>query len=283
MSTFVQVIVNGIVSGALLAVVAIGLTLIFGILNVINFAHGVLFLMGAYLVWWLTDSGVPYYVSLLAAGVALAIVGIALELGVFNRFRGRVLEGAIVGIAVMILLQNGLTYVLPGSSKSLNSPLDGVLEVGGVVLAYHRLFVVVVACLLTYGVYAFLKYTRLGRAVRAMEQDRVAAELQGIRVRTLGPLAFAIGAGLAGIAGGLVAPLQPISLTMGDAPLLSAFVVVILGGMGSVTGTFYAALLIGITQSVVTTYWSAPAAVAVSFVLAMMVLVVRPQGLVRHA
>jgi branched-chain amino acid transport system permease protein len=283
MSTFVQVLLNGLVSGALLAVVAIGLTLIFGILNVINFAHGVLFLIGAYVVWRLTSSGVPYYAALLVAMVALGAVGVVLEVGIFNRFHGKVLEGAIGGIAVMVLLQNGLTYVLPGDPQSLDSPLTGLLDVGGVVISYHRLFVVVVACALTYGVYAFVKYTRLGRAIRAMQQDRVAAELQGIRVRTLGPLAFGIGAGLAGIAGGLVAPLQPISLTMGDAPLLSAFVVVILGGMSSLPGTFVAALLIGVTQSVVTTYWTAPGAVAVSFLLAMLVLVIRPEGLAGHA
>jgi branched-chain amino acid transport system permease protein len=282
-STFIQVILNGIVSGALLAVVAIGLTLIFGILHVINFAHGVLLLMGAYLVWYLTTSGVPYYASLLVALAAIGAVGVVLEVGIFNRFHGKVLEGAIAGIAVMVLLQNLLTYILPGNAEALESPLTGRLELGGVVVSHHRLFVVAVACALSYGTYAFIRYTRLGRAVRAMQQDRVAAELQGIRVRTLGPLAFGIGAGLAGIAGGLVAPLQPISQTMGDAPLLSAFVVVILGGMGSVPGTFLAALLIGVTQSVATTYWSAPGAVAVSFLLAMIVLVIRPEGLARNA
>jgi branched-chain amino acid transport system permease protein len=283
LSTFVQVILNGLVSGALLAVVAIGLTLIFGILHVINFAHGVLFLMGAYIVWYFTTHGVPYYATLPIAMAAIGAVGVLLEVGVFNRLHGKVLEGAIAGIAVMVLLQNALTYILPGDAQALDSPLSGRLEAGGVVISHHRIFVVLVASALCYGVYAFIRYTRLGRAIRAMQQDRIAAELQGIRVRTLGPLAFGIGAALAGIAGGLVAPLQPISLTMGDAPLLSAFVVVILGGMGSVGGTFAAALLIGITQSVVTTYWSAPGAVAVSFLLAMVVLVIRPEGLARHA
>lgn len=277
--TFVQVLVNGVVLGAFFSLMAVGLTLIFGVLRVINFTHGVMFMLGAYTTWWAVDNGVPYLVAVLLAALAVGAFGAVLELLILRRFRGLLIEGAVVAIALAILIQNLANHVVPLSPQTVSSPFTGALEVEGVVLSWNRAFLFAIACVLIAALAVFVRSTRLGRSMRAMQQNPYAAGLQGIRPDVVAPLTFAIGAGLAGLAGGLISPVQQLLPGMGDGPLLTSFVVVVLGGLGSVSGTLVAAMMIGLTESAATTYWSAPAAVAVSFLLAIAVLVVRPRGL----
>lgn len=276
---FTQVLVNGIVLGAFFSLMAVGLTLIFGVLRVVSFVHGVLFMLGAYTTWVLTKHGVPYLPAVLGAGLAVGMFGALLELTVFRRFRGMLVEGAVVAIALAILIQNLANQVIPLSPQSVSTPFEGSAHVGGVYVAWHRVFVVIVAVALIAGLALFIKRHRFGRAIRALQQNPHAAELQGIRPDLVGPLVFGMGAMLAGLAGGLIVPVQQLLPEIGEAPLLDSFVVVVLGGLGSVEGTLIAAMLIGIAQSATSTYWTAPAAVTVSFVIAIAVLVVRPQGL----
>jgi len=277
--TFVQVLVNGVVLGAFFSLMAVGLTLIFGVLRVINFTHGVMFMLGAYGTWYGTELGIPYLVAVLLSALAVAALGAAIELLVLRRFRGLLIEGAVVAIALAVLIQNLTNEIIPLSPKSVGSPFPGTADVGGVVLAWHRVFLFGMACVLIAGLAIFVRRTRTGRAMRALQQNPYAAELQGIRSDVVAPAVFAIGAGLAALAGGLIAPVQQLLPGIGDAPLLASFVVVVLGGLGSIGGTLFAAMLIGLTQSATTTYWTGPAAVALSFLLAIAVLVVRPKGL----
>lgn len=278
--TLIEVIVNGIILGAFFSLMAVGLTLIFGVLGMINFTHGILFMLGAYCTWFLhTQHGVSYLLAVPLAAIAVGLFGSAIELGVLSRFRGRLVEGAVVSIALAALIQNLAIQVLPVNPESVSSPFTGALDVSGVVVPWHQVFLLVVACVLIAGLTVLVKFTRIGRAIRALQQDPYAARLQGVQVTFIAPLVFGIGAALAALAGGLIVPVEELLPGIGDAPLLAAFVVVILGGLGSVEGTLVAAMLIGVTQSAVTTYWTAPAAVAVSFAVAVAVLVVRPQGL----
>jgi branched-chain amino acid transport system permease protein len=277
--TFVQVLVNGVVLGAFFALMAVGLTLIFGVLRVINFTHGVMFMLGAYGTWYATEQGVPYLVAVLVSALTVAAFSALVELLVLRRFRGMLIEGAVVAIALAVLIQNLANEVIPLSPKSVDTPFPGTVSMHGVVLGWHRIFLFGMACVLIFGLALFVRRSRTGRAMRALQQNPYAAELQGIRADFVAPAVFAIGGGLAALAGGLIAPVQQLLPGIGDAPLLASFVVVVLGGLGSIGGTLVAAMMIGLTQSAATTYWTGPAAVALSFLLAIAVLVVRPKGL----
>jgi branched-chain amino acid transport system permease protein len=278
--TLLQVLVNGVVLGSIFALMAVGLTLIFGILRVINFTHGVLFMLGAYGAWLLHERwSLPYLAAVPLNAASVGALGALIELAILRRFRGMLVEGAVVALALAVLIQNAVVLAAPSAPQSVSTPFTGALEVEGVVFSWHRMFVLVLACVLIVGLARFVQGARVGMGIRALQQDPYAAQLQGIEPRLIAPLVFAVGAAFAGLAGALIAPLQQVLPSAGDQPLLASFVVVVLGGLGSVGGTFAAAMVIGLVQSGVTTYWTEPAAVAMSFLLAIAVLVVRPQGL----
>lgn len=276
---FTQVLINGIVLGALFSLMAVGLTLIFGVLRVVNFTHGVMFMIGAYTTWALTEHGVPYLGAILLAGLAVGLLGVVLEVSILRRFRGMLVEGAVVAIALAILIQNLAIQVIPLSPQSVSTPFEGTAQFGGVYIAWQRVFIVFVAVALIFCLALFIKRSKAGRSIRALQQNPHAAELQGIRPDFVAPMVFGVGAALAGLAGGLIVPVQELLPSIGEGPLLDSFVVVVLGGLGSVEGTLIAAMLIGLAQSATTTYWSASSAITVSFLIAIAVLVVRPRGL----
>lgn len=280
----IQVAFNGVSFGASLALVAVGLTLVFGILRIVNFAHGAMFMLGAYVTYYLTEeAGLAYFVAVLGAGAALALFGALLDVVVFRRFRGLLLEGAIAAIALALLIESIAIVVFGGTARRVDSPLsDTVVDIGDVHLFGQRLFIIAAAAALILLLRWFVSSTRQGRALRAVQQDPEVARLQGIDVDRMTILAFAIGGALAGLAGALIAPDQVLFPGMGQTPLLLAFVVIILGGMGSVSGALVAAMLVGLLQSAVTTYWVPEAAMWTSFALALLILTVRPQGLFGH-
>ncbi len=278
-----QALVNGLVTGAFLALMGAGLALIFGILGIVNFAHGVLFMLGAYAVLYFTETlGWNYFLALPAAGVVVGLFGALLYRAVFRKFRELMLEGAVVAIGLALLLESLAWEVFSGLPRTVSSPFEGVLRVGGVTIATHRLFVVTVAVALIVLLTAFVRYSRYGRAMRAVQQVPYAASLQGIEIDRVSILAFGLGSMLAGVAGGLMAPLQLLLPGMGQSPILLAFVVIILGGMGSVGGSLVASVIIGLTLSLTTTFWTPQAAMTVSFLLAIVILLVRPTGLFGH-
>lgn len=276
-----QVLFNGVSAGATLALVAVGLTLVFGIMRVVNFAHGVLFMFGAYAAYmFTTELSVPYLVAIVLAAIVIGLASIVLDLVVFKRFHGLSLEGAIAAIALTLLLQNAAFLTFGGASRSIKGPLDGkAIRIGELTMQGHRLFIIGVAVALVLAL-SFLVYkTSFGRAMRAVQQDPTAARLQGIEPNRMSTLTFGIGGALAGAAGALIAPEQVLLPSMGEAPLLLGFVAIILGGMGSVGGALIGSLGIGIVQSGVSTYWTPQAAVWTSFALVLVVLTFRPKGL----
>jgi branched-chain amino acid transport system permease protein len=278
-----QVLFNGVSAGATLALLAIGLTLVFGILRVLNFAHGAMLMIGAYATYWLVEeAGLSYYISILGAALFVALIGAVLAMTVFRRFQGMLVEGAIAAVALALLMING-AFVLFPAAETVDGGIDGVIEVGDVRLISHRIFIIGVSLALVAALALFVSRTRYGRALRAVQQDPYVARLQGIDVNRVNVLTFALGGALAGVAGALVAPEAPLVPSMGDTPLLLALVVIIVGGMGSITGALYAALGIGLLQSAVSTYWVAEAATWTSFGLAVLVLTIRPRGLLGHA
>jgi branched-chain amino acid transport system permease protein len=278
-----QVIFNGLSFGATLALMALGLTLVFGILRIVNFAHGVLFMVGAYTTFFVVEKlGWSYFIAVIAAAAASAAVAVILSLTVFRRFKGLLLEGAIAATMLALLLESAAIVWFKPVPRTVNGPFGGVVDLGGVHLSVHRLFVIGVAVVVVVLLQVFVARSRQGRALRAVQQDAFVARLQGISVDRTMVVTFALGGALAGLAGALVAPEQVLLPTMGTAPLLLAFVIVIVGGLGSVKGGLYAAIVIGLMQSSVSTYWTPEAATWTSFLAALAILTFRPTGLFGH-
>jgi branched-chain amino acid transport system permease protein len=279
-----QVVFNGLSFGATLALIALGLTLVFGILRIVNFAHGVLFMVGAYTTYFVVETlGVSYFVAILAAAAASSALAVLLAVTVFRRFQGLLLEGAIAAITLALFLEGAAILVFKAVPRNVHGPFNGVVDVGGLHLVVHRLFIIAVAVGVVALLQVFVARSAQGRALRAVQQDPFVARLQGISVNRTMVLTFALGGALAGVAGALVAPEQVLLPTMGTAPLQLAFVIVILGGLGSVKGGLIASVLIGLMQSSVATYWTPEAATWTSFILALAILTFRPTGLYGHA
>lgn len=284
MIEILQVGFNGLSYGCTLALVSLGLTLVFGILRIVNFAHGAMYMLGAYAAYYLVElAGLPYSAAVVGAGIAIAALGAFLAVAIFQRFREKMLEGAIVAIALTLLITNMAFALFSGVPKQLIGSLDDVvLDFGGVRMIGQRLLIIVVAALLLGCLTLVIRNSKWGRALRAVQQDPYVARLQGIDVDRVSIQTLALGGGLAGIAGALVAPDQVILPSMGEGPLLLAFVVIILGGMGSILGSLVASLGVGLTISTISTYWTPTAATWICFLLVLFFLVVRPRGLFGH-
>jgi branched-chain amino acid transport system permease protein len=279
---YIQVLLNGVTAGVTLALVSIGLTLIFGVLGVVNFIHGVVFMLGAYATIYFAQMGGGYFGGLIGAAISTAVFGLIVAYFFLERFQGRFLEGAVFTVAGALFLESVAHELFGGAPRGIAPPFSGVYNINGLILNKHRLLVLVAGLLIVLAVHLYVKHSRFGRAMRALQQDPLAATLQGVRVREVSVFTFGLGSCLAGVAGGLVAPLQLSLPDMGVAPLLLAFVSIIAGGMGSIAGAFWMALCVGMIQSVVTSFWSPQAVIGVTFLFAMMVLVVRPTGLAGH-
>lgn len=283
-ASFLQMLFNGLSLGATLALIAVGLTMVFGVLHVVNFAHGVLFMFGAYTTYFVVEVlEQSYFAALVAATVTVAAISAALAATVFRRFQGLLLEGAIAGILLALLLENLALVWFGASPKNVAGPFTTVVALGGVYLEAQRILIIAIAVVLVTALHLFVTRTRHGRALRATQQDPFAARLQGIAVRRVMIMTFAIGGALAGAAGALVAPQQVLLPSMGQPPLLLAFVIVIVAGMGSVKGSLIAAVAIGLLQSAISTYWVPEAAVWSSFAVALCFLALRPRGVFGNA
>ena len=278
-------IITGIGIGSRLFLVAVGLSLIFGVLDVLNFAHGVLYMIGAYVAIVVVESVVGSFVlGVVAAVVAVAVVGGALESVFIRRLYGRdeeILDQLLLTFAFVLIIEDIVRSVFGSGGKSLTPPevLTGTVPLGGgFSIPTYRAFVVVMAVLVLAGLLAVLRYTNIGRVVRATSSDREMARLLGIDVPRLYTGVFVVGAALAGLGGALAAPAESVSSDLGNSVIIDAFVVVVIGGLGSFVGAFVGAMLIG----VLTALGSAVIAGAGEFFpfLAMIVvLVLRPTGL----
>lgn len=279
-ATVTQILVNGLTSGAFYVLMALGFTLIFGILRLVNFAHGEFYMLGAFGVLHLTAwLGVDYFSALALSAIAVGCIGFAVEKVVFAPLRGRELSMLMSALGLQIAIL-GLMAVIEGvDPHSMSSPVDGVYRAGWISIPYERLLVVGLTLLVLGGFYLLLKRTKLGQSLRAVAQDGEAALMQGIPVNRIYGIAFALGCGLAAIAGGLIAPVFSLEVYMGQAALLKAFIVVILGGLGSVPGAVAGGLILGLGESVFGTLLGGLTAEMLGFLMIMGILVWKPTGL----
>ena len=282
--TIIQTILNALVASSFTAVMAVGLVLIFGVMRIINFAHGELYMVGAYTVWFLyAESGWPFLLALAASAVIVAAIGVLMERTLFRPMRGNPLGGLIMSVGALFILQV-LAVDLFGLGLMKHIPpafpgTVGLFGIAGVAVPWQRLVVIVVAVVLLAGLWLFLHRTRFGWALRACAQDPEAAALQGISMDKAALVAMGLGGALAGAAGGVMAPLVRVDPYMGHTVIVTAFIVIIVGGIGSLEGAVIAAFLYTFFHTFVTTYWDGTIASILGLVFMLVVLVIRPQGI----
>lgn len=279
-----QAVVNGIIIGLLYLLMAVGFTMVFGVMRIVNFAHGEFYMIGAYAAYiFVAQLHIPFIVAVGLAFLTALVLGWAVEEVVLKPFRHDELNGMIATIGLAMILQTGVLMIYGPDTQIMPSVADGAVFIGGVALAWSRLYVVGFSVVVLLALYGFINYTRTGRALRAVVQDMEIATVQGIRSRIMYPLGFGIGVGLAAVAGALMAPLFSVSPFVGSAPLLKAFIVVILGGLGSIPGAALASLLLGLVESIAGTFMSNSIADILVFALVIVMLLVRPSGLLGRA
>ena len=274
-------ILNGIATGMLYALMGLGLSLITGVLNIPNFAHGALFAVGAYLLATVSGYLGNFWLGLLIAPFGIALLGLAIEyLGVRRLYAAGHDYQLLFTFGLALILSEGIILVWgPVGFSHLPPPiLRGGVDLGFTFYPKYRLFVMAAAGLLVVLTYLFLEKTKYGAIMRAGIENKEMVSLLGIDIHKLFTVAFALGAYLASIAGALTAPIRGLSPGMGVDMLGIAFVVVALGGLGNLLGAIAAGILIGVAQAVVAAYWI-EASTAVIFAVMALVLLVRPQGL----
>jgi branched-chain amino acid transport system permease protein len=281
-----QHLVNGLVLGGTYALLGIGLTLIFGLMNVVNFAHGEFYTLGAYATFAaLVLGGVPFLGALALAILAGVVLGALMERALLRPLRGESIDSImLVMIGLWIAMQNGELLVWGGVAKSIPHPFPTApLVLGPVSIAPLRLFVLAAALGLIAAAHLLIQRTRLGRAMRATFQDADTAALMGVRIGRIHTATFAIGSGLAAAAGALLGPIFLAYPSMGDLASLKAFSVVILGGLGNLWGATLGGLILGVAEELGAGYVSSGYRDAVGFVIIIAVLLLRPSGLVARA
>ena len=275
-----QTALNALYAASFMALVAVGLALIFGVMGVINFAHGELYMLGAYVaVVFYVKAALPFMLAIGAGLVLVGAVGVFMERALFRPLRGNPLGGLAASIGFLMVLQALISMSFGVRMMHVPPPTKEVLQLAGAVLPVQRLLVIVSAVVLLSALWWFLHRTRSGWALRACAQDAEAAALQGISINKSARLAMCAGAALAGVAGALTAPLTPPSPLMGHAVIVAAFIVIIVGGVGSLGGAVIAAILYAFTHTFVTTFYNGVTADIVGLALMLIVLVIRPIGL----
>lgn len=283
-ASLAQILVNGLTSGSFYVLMALGFTLIFGIMRLVNFAHGEFYMLGAFVVYHLYGRlGVNFFVALVASAVTVAALGAIVERVVFVPLRARELSMLMSALGLQIALQGVMAVAEGVEGLSLAPPVSGVYRSSWLVFPYDRLVVVAVAMVVLALFYAFIRWSKIGQALRAVAQDGEAALMQGIPVNRIYTLAFAIGCALAAVAGGVIAPVFSLHVYMGQAAILKAFVVVILGGLGSVPGAVVGGLVLGVAESLFASLFGALMADMLGFLLIMLILLWRPYGLLGRA
>ncbi|ATY86108.1 branched-chain amino acid ABC transporter permease [Kyrpidia spormannii] len=282
MNEFLQQTVNGLVMGSCYTLIALGLTLIFGMLDMVNFAHGDLYMVGAFIaVACVGTLGVPYYLSILVAMIVVALLGVLLERIAFRPLEKSSRVNLLVSsIGISIILQNGVQLLWGPDPRPLPSPLaNTVFGAFGITLNAQRILVVGVALGLIVLVYLLIQKTNLGIAMRAVALDSEVAALMGVRLNRILAATFALGAGLAAVAGVLLGPMFNVYPTMGVSATLKAFVVVLLGGIGNVAGAIAGGFLLGLMETYTAGYISSEYKDVMSFILMILVLLFKPNGI----
>jgi branched-chain amino acid transport system permease protein len=282
MTVFLQSVLSGILVGGVYALIGVGLTIIFGVMRVINFAHGDLLMLGMYATWWIfTKTGIDPYVALLATAPLLFLWGAFLQKVFINRVLNALPQNQILlTIGLGLIMSSAIMLIFTSDYRILTTRYSSSsFDLLGLSVSVPLLYSFLVTAAITGALFWFLSRTDVGQAIRATAQDRDAAQLMGINVQWTSILAFGIGSALAGAAGALIAPTYYIFPQVGGSFTLKAFVIVVLGGMGSIVGATLGGIIIGVTESLAAVYIASGLMELVVFVLFLGLLLFRPSGL----
>ena len=273
-------IVNGIVSGMILALVASGLTLIFGIMDVVNFAHGELFMLGAYVGTTMMVATGNFWLALVVASLTIALLGAVIQVTTLRPLLGRdPLTTILATFGISLVLQNWALYKFGPVARKIQEPFTGHFTLFYLEYPWYRIVIALLSAAIIGALWLFMQYGKYGIWIRATTQDRVMAQAMGIPVPLVHTLVFAIGAGMAAASGVLFGPLVGVNHAMGLDLILKAFIVVVVGGMGNLGGSILASIFISMLEALASIWVSPAQAVIVSFVVLILTLLFRPTGL----
>jgi branched-chain amino acid transport system permease protein len=278
-----QIIVNGVVLSANYALIALGITLIFSIMNLLNFAHGQLFMIGGFMVYYVYGQwGLPYAVGLLAAAAVTGLIGVLFEVLFFRRVvkvATREENSMLLAVGTALLLENLALFAFGEKQRGVPSVVSGVYRIGDAYLPAGRLLVVAIAIALIVGLLLFVQYTRPGRAMRALAQDRQVTYLMGVDVERISAMGFGIGAALAGLAGALLITVSGVNAGIGGAVSTKAFIMIMIGGAGVVAGSILGAIALGFAEAIGYALIPGSTTYLLIFVGLILFLILRPQGI----
>jgi len=274
------VFINGLSLSSIYALMAIGLTLVFGVLRILNFAHGELLMIGGFVVWLVfAVYDLPFSLALLAAASFVAGVSLAIHRGLFRQTLDDPFRGFVISLGLLYILQVVALLIFGPRLKSVPLAIPGQIEIIGNSLSIQRLVMTITSLGMIAGVWFFLQRTKFGCAVRACIQDADAAALQGIGRNKMGAIVMAIAGGLAGLAGGIISQTFAVGPYFGAALIIKTFIVVVVGGMGSVGGTLAASFIFGFLDSTLQSLVDPRITVLVDVIVLMVILAFKPRGL----
>jgi len=281
MALFFQQVLNGIMLGSVYSLVALGLTLIYGILGIPNFAHGALYMLGAYIAFLLVSSaGVNFWLAMIVAMVGLALVGMLIERLVFRPLmEAPHLNSFIAAIGLIFIIENGALIIWGPDFKRFPPIYEQLYHIFGITITLQRIIIVVTAVSLIILMQLFIKKTIIGATIEATAQDRVGTQLVGINVNRVDLITFGLGTALAAAAGALIGPILLVFPSMGGAVILKAFVIIILGGMGSIPGAIVGGVMLGLLESIGGGYITTEYHEVLAFGVLVAVLAIKPTGL----
>ena len=278
-----QVIVNGLYSGLQYALIALGLTLIFALMGVLNFAHGQMYVLGGFMTYYVYGVlGMPFFLGLLASAATLCLVGILFDRFLFRRVlrqSEREESSMLLAAGTALLLESLILIGFGEKHRGVPAVVSGVLKVGDAYIPYGRLLVMLLAGSMILVFILFMQYTRPGRALRALAQDHEATQLQGVNADRYSMIGFALGAMLAGLAGALLVSISGVNSGLGTWISIKDFIMVMIGGAGVVAGAIFGGFILGMLESVGYTLLPGGETYLVIFVALIVFLAIRPQGL----
>jgi branched-chain amino acid transport system permease protein len=281
-SGLIQALLWGVASGCIYILLATGLNIIFGVMKLVNFAHGQLLMIGAYIAFTVTTAlGLNAYVAILVAMAAVALIGVGLERFTFRKVLGTdKLNEIFVSLGLIYVFENAATLLWGNTTRQIPSPLQGLqLSIGQIAISYDRLSSILIVVVILVALFLLLKKTKMGLAMRATSQKSNASMLMGVNIEKVYIFTFALGAALAGAAGALYGILFNFSPTIGALPTIKAFAIIIIGGLGSIPGAVIGGLLYGIAENTAVYFLGGVWQDAVAFALLIIVLVIRPTGI----
>jgi branched-chain amino acid transport system permease protein len=276
----IQVILNSLVLGLTYVLMASGLTLVFGIMRIVNFTHGQMYMFGSFILFYLSEiGGLGYFPSFVLSCAAIALLGVVIEKGLIRPFmKGPPVPLLTVILGGLVFLEGAASLIFGELDKTVQAPFTGIVRLGPATLPVERIVVMLTAMVIIFILYWFIFRTKEGTAIRAVAQERYAATLQGISINRCSMLVMAIGSALAAAAGSILAPLFMVNPYIGGTALFKALIIITLGGMGSITGCALGGLILGFIEGFGYAYLGVWTEI-IGFILVIMILLIRPQGL----